>query len=283
MPDRVTIEAFGDPACPWDFAAEGARLKLMWRHGEALEWVHRMVGLSRTRDEYAERGRTLRYLSESRQAIARAYGAVIDPTPASRHVATADACRAVVAVRTHAPAHTALFLRHLRVLGMSRRRYIDEPETHDEAARLAGLEPGELRGWIDDDAVARALEADFAAARDPDAASLAMPERLTRTPEGRWRYTCPSYVMRRGDATLAAPGFQPARVYEALVANLAPGHAPRPLPDDPADVVAWAPHPLSTAEIATVMEQPPSFVREALGRAGARFEAVANDGYWHRG
>ncbi len=65
----VHIEAFGDPACPWDFSSEPARLRLLWRYGDRLRFDHRMVGLSSGPDEYAARGVTLQMLSSGREMI----------------------------------------------------------------------------------------------------------------------------------------------------------------------------------------------------------------------
>ena len=279
----VRIEAFGDPGCPWDFAAEGARLKLRWLHGDALTWQHRMVGLSRTVNDYPSRGITLEDLAESRRAIAERHGVPIDAAPGTRYQATAVACLAVVAVRDRAPDHVDAFLRALRVSCQSRRKMVDEPATLDAAAAAAGLDADDVRAWTAEPAARDALERDMADAREPDAASRAMPDRLVRTPDGALRLTCPSYRVHGPAGSLSAPGFQPARVYEALVANAAPGLVPRPLPGTADDVMEWAPYPLSTAEVAGVMEVPLPAARAALVRSSARFQPVANDGYWSPG
>lgn len=276
----MRIEAFGDPGCPYDFAAEGARLKLRWLYGDALAWEHRMVVLSRTVDEYPSRGVTLEDLAASRRSIAERHGVPIDAALGSRFQATAVACLAVVAVRGHAPDRLDAFLRALRVLCLSRRKLVDEPATLDAAADAAGLDGADVRAWASEPATRDALERDAADARAPDAASLAMPARLFRTPGGALRLTCPSYRVHGPVGTLSAPGHQPARVYEALVANAAPGLAPRPLPEAADDVVAWAPYPVATAEVADVMEVPLPAARAALVRSSARFQPVANDGYW---
>ena len=52
---------------------------------------------------------------------------------------------------------------------------------------------------------------------------------------------------------------------------------------DPAsvdDVLAWAPYPLATAEIAAVCDREIPDVRVELARSGARFDPVGADGYW---
>jgi hypothetical protein len=56
--------------------------------------------------------------------------------------------------------------------------------------------------------------------------------------------------------------------------------APRADPADVAEVLAWAPHPLATVEVAAICRRA---VREELESSGARFEAVDGDGYWSLG
>jgi len=276
----VLIDAFGDPACPWDFSAEGARLRLRWRYGDALHWRPRMVGLSSTPDEYSRRGVALGDLIRGRTAIRDRFGMPIDTSPASRFAVTVVACRAVVAVRRHAPDFVDAFLRALRVAAMSTPAQIDDPATIAEAARTAGLSADEVAAWSVEPETDQELAQDMADARNPGAAALALRERLAMTIDGIWRYTCPSYRFTRGGLTLDAPGFQPARVYEVLVANLAPEITPRPEPRRIEDVLAWAPYPLATAELAVIMETDVATVRRRLAESGAQPAPVANDAYW---
>lgn len=278
-PSRIVVDAFGDPACPWDFAADAARLRLEWRYGPHLEWRRHMVVLSRDDGEYARRGISVEDLAEGRRIIRDRSGMPIDVSPAARHLSTIVPCRAVVAVRLHVPDREEVFLRRLRVLAMSERRMIDEDETLHRAAADCGISPDDLDRWSADPGVEAALTTDMRLARAPHDAALAMRERLALTPEGRWRYTCPSYAITVGDRTLDAPGYQPARVYEVLVANLAPRVSPRADPSRVEEVLAWARYPLATAEVATIMERPPEEVRPLL-RAAAREIPAGGDAYW---
>ena len=194
-------------------------------------------------------------------------------------MATIVACRAVVAARIHAPAHEERLLRRLRVLGMSHRMMIDEPQTLARAAGESGLDADALVEWMRDDRVERAMRDDMAAARSPSPAALAMRERLAQTPEGVWRYTCPSWEMTAAGARIDAPGFQPARVYEVALANLAPDVDLRPTPDDVTQVLAWAPYPLATVEVAAICEIPPTEARRQL-TSTATEHPIAGDAYW---
>lgn len=279
----VHIEAFGDPACPWDFSSEGARLRLRWRYGDALAWEYRMVGLSSTTDEYARRGYVPADLARGRTMIRDRFGMPIDTAPADRFAVTIVACRAVVGVRRQAPESVEAFLRALRVAGLSTGAELDDPATISGAALTAGLDPVDVAEWSRAPETERELARDMADARAPAPVAMAMRERLATTIDGVWRYTCPSYRFRRGDVTLEAPGFQPARVYEVLVANLAPDLTPRPEPRAVEDVLAWAPYPLATVEVAAVMEVGVEAARDLLVASRAVASAVANDAYWSLG
>lgn len=279
----VHIDAFGDAACPWDFSAEPARLRLLWRYGAHLEFRHRMVGLSSSPDEYAARGITTAHLAAGREMLGARFGMPIVTTEPERHLVTVTACRAVVGVRLRDPEGAARLLRRLRVLGMSEGLLIDEPETIARAAEEAGLAPKDVAMWADSLATAEALAADMAEARSPAPPALAMTERLARTADGGWRYTCPSYIITAGGRRLDSPGFQPARVYEVLVANVAPEIVPRPEPRGVAEVLEWAPYPLATAEIAGIMEVPVDTARRLLAEAGALAHPAAGDAYWSAG
>lgn len=280
---NIHIDLYGDPACPWDFSAEGARLRLRWRYGDAIVWEHRMVGLSSTPDEYARRGVSVTDLARGRASIRDRFGMPIDTTPATRFAVTVVACRAVVGVRRRAPGSVDAFLRALRVAAMSTPSEVDEPETIAGAAVVAGLDPDTVAAWAAEPGTDQELARDMADARTPSPAAIALRERLATTLDGTWRYTCPSYRIARGPTVLDAPGFQPARVYEVLIANLAPNLVPRPDPSDAAAVVAWAPYPLATAEIAVIMESDADTVRRQLVAAGAHAKPMANDAYWSPG
>lgn len=279
----IHIDAFGDPACPWDFSSEPYRLRLLWRYGAHLDIRHRMIGLSSSPNEYASRGVTTADIAAARDMIRGRYGMPLHTAEAPRHIATVVACRAVVGARLRDPDGAARLLRRLRILGLSEALLIDEPETIARAAEEAGLSAKDVAAWAEEPDTAEALAVDMAEARSPAPPALAMPERLARTPEGGWRYTAPSYAITCGDVRLDSPGFQPARVYEVLVANVAPQVAPRPGPQGVGEVLEWAPYPLATAEVAGIMEVPVDTARRLLAEAGATAHPAAGDAYWSAG
>ena len=279
----LRIDHFTDPACPWAFSAEPARLRLLWLYGDQIEWRPRMVVLSRSPEEYLEKGFTPELMSEGMADIQRRFGMPIDPRPRPRMVATVNACRAVVAARIHFPDREEALLRRLRVHAMAGDLF-DEPRVIARAASEAGIdEMSLLRAWRDDPEVDRRLEADASAARRPTPAALALDHKLAPAGEGR-RYTCPSYEIARLDtgARFDIPGFQPVAVYEAAIANLDPQLERRPLPGSVEEVLAWAGEPLATAEVAAICEIDHVQARTELARIATE-DAVGPDGWWTLG
>ena len=118
-------------------------------------------------------------------------------------------------------------------------------------------------------------------ARDPTAAALALTHKLAATPDGGWRYTCPSLELRSADGdAFSAPGFQSSLAYETALANVEPGLERRPEPDDVTEVHAWAGVPLATMEVAEVCGSSRDEARERLETAGAVEEPVGRDAFW---
>ncbi len=274
------IRHFTDPGCPFAFSAEPARLKLRWLFGDQLEWEDRMVVLARSRDHYAAKGFTPEKQSASFRRLQREHGMPIDPVEREAIGATEPACRAVVAARLHAPDRSEQLLRRLRVRYMAS-GMLDDPELIATAARDAGLDPEELRGWMEGDDVAAALEEDVGLARQPAERALALDGKLADAGDGR-RYTCPSYELGRTDGrgpTLAVPGFQPFAAYEVVLANLAPELKRRPAAEEPGEVLEWAGTPLASVEVAAILESGRDEARERLSRVAAE-EPVGAEGWW---
>src|SRR5919199_5264850 len=193
----IEITHFTDPACPFAFSAEPVRYRLRWHYGEQLVWRTRLIVLTLEPGE-AEK------LAEGAPGLQRRYGMPIDPRPYARPASSEPACRAFVAARRHAPDRAEALLRRLRVRVMLG-GLLDDPALVDAAAADAGIDPAALADWCASDAVAAALEADAARARDPLPAARALDHKLGGPREQR-RYTAPSYVI----GGRAGPGVHPA-------------------------------------------------------------------------
>jgi predicted DsbA family dithiol-disulfide isomerase len=269
----VAITLFTDPACPFAFSAEPQRLRLRWHYGEGLEWRTRMIVLTREEGE-AEK------LAEGAPGLQRKFGMPIEPAPYLRPASSEPACRAVVAARLNAPEREDGLLRALRVRTMAG-GLLDDPALIDAAATDAGIDPGDLAGWVASEETGAALEADAAAARSPAPAARALDHKLGG-PAGERRYTTPTYEFRKSaGATIVVPGFTPVEAYEVAVANLAPELERRPTPEDVGELLDWAPYPLATAEVMAITGLGPGHARAALARVGEPIPTGA-DFYWRR-
>ena len=268
----LEVTLFTDPACPFAFSAEPARLRLAWHYGDQLRWRTTMIVLTHEAGE-AEK------LAGGAPTLQRLYGMPIDPAPYSRPASSEPACRAVVAARLNAPEAEAPLLRRLRVRTMLG-GLLDDPSLLAAAASDVGLDPATVEAWCASAEVERALQADIEAARSPSPAARALDHKLGGPPEQR-RYTAPSYEIRRdadGPAT-TLPGFHPVEAYEAAIANLAPELPRRGKPESVAEVLAWADHPLATAEVAAIAQLNATQARVELGRV-ARPTPAGADFYW---
>jgi len=275
----VHVREFTDPACPFAFSAEPAIWRLQWLYGHGLDWEKRVVVLSESPADYDRRGFTVEKQSEGLKMLQQKYGMPIDWRLRPRMTGTVHACRAIVATRLHQPEDEWRILRAFRVRHMAA-QMIDEPATIDAAARDAGIEPAELRRWLDDPAVEEALREDIRLARRPSSASLAQVHKLASTDDGGNRYTCPSVEITGPDGRRAdIPGFQPVEVYETAIANLAPELERRGAPESVEQVLAWAEVPLATMEVAAVMGIEAADARAELARVAAE-TPVGADGYW---
>jgi predicted DsbA family dithiol-disulfide isomerase len=276
----ITITHFTDPGCPFAWSAEPARRRLQWLYGDQLEWPLRMVGLTERPEDYIDKGFTPERQSSSFARLGDAYGMPMDTSLRPRMAATVPACRAVVAVRRHAPEREAAMLRSLRVLHFAG-ALLDDPVTLAAAARRAGVDSTDLENWLAEPETEALLAKDLAQARTPTPAALALSHKLASTGDGGYRYTCPSYEFVRGadGAALSVPGFQPTLAYEVAIANLAPELTRREDPDSVAEVLEWAGEPLATAEVAAICEIELDEAREQLGRVAAE-EHIGSDGLW---
>lgn len=268
---QLDVVLFTDPACPFAFSAEPIRMRLRWHYGDQLAWRTRMIVLTLEPGE-AEK------LAEGAPGLQRRYRMPIDPAPYARPASSEPACRAVVAVRLHAPASEGPLLRRLRVRAMLG-GLLDDPELLTAAAADVGLDEQELRRWSTASDVEEALQADIAAARSPTCAARALDHKLGG-PRNERRYTAPSYELAGDDGrTMSIPGFNPVETYEAAIANLEPKLRRRPKPDSIEELLDWAAEPLATAEVALVMQLDHDAALEGLRRVAQPTVAGA-DFYW---
>jgi|SRR5579875_3761025 len=280
--EPVSITIYTDPGCPFGFSAQRQELQLDWHYGHGVRILRRMIVLSERRASFEERGLRAEMIQANARRLRSAYGMPMRTDPPEHLIATIDACRAYVGARIHEPERADLLLRCLRRRAFSDGEALDEPQTIRAAARDAGIEPAAIDAWADDPLVARELDQDMAAARAPLPEALALPHRLSRS-DGGLRYSTASAVFERGDRRVVMPGFQPFAVYEVALANVACDLRRKDAPQSVEEILAWAPYPLATAEVAELRAISIQQAADELAQAGALLREAAGDGYWTAG
>lgn len=276
----IQITEYTDPACPFAWSAEPSRRRIEWLYGDQIELRPRMVGLHETGEAMAEKGMTTEMLARGAARLAAAHHMPMDTGERPRLAGSVPACRAVVAVRLHAPDRERAMLRALRVLNFAG-QLLDEDATLRRAAERARVDPDDLERWLAEPETNTALRGDMRAARAPTPEAVALPGKLARDPDSKagYRYTCPSWELVHDGRTATVPGFQPTAAYEVTIANLAPELTRREDPADVTEVLLWADEPLASAEVAAVCGLDLDDAREQLGRVAAE-EHIGADGLW---
>jgi hypothetical protein len=203
------------------------------------------------------------------------YGMPMAVRPLPRVPATISTCRVYVGARREDPERAFELLRAMRRRRYSERQPLDETETLYGAADDAGVSREAVDRWLAHEAVETELRADMADARSPLPEALALPHKLSNG-----RYSTASAVYEHEGRRIVSPGFQPFAVHEVAVASLAPEIERRPPPETVSELLAWAPYPLATAEVAELRGIDREAARRELEEAGATFAASAQDGYW---
>ena len=274
---KVTL--YTDPGCPFGFNAQRQELQLMWHYGHATEIERRMIVLTETTVSFEERGMSPDMIARVRERLSAMYGMPMGSEAATEAPATIDACRAYVGARMYAPDRSLALLRALRRRAHSDQQRLDDIATLHAAAGDAGIDRAAIDAWLADPEVEAALRADMAATRDPLPEARALAYKLSKS-DGGLRYSTSSAVFEHDGRRVVAAGFQPFAVYEVAMASVAPDVERRDAPASVAEVLAWAPFPLATAEVAELRGIDRDQARGELAQAGASFTPSANDGYW---
>ena len=277
--ERVKVTIYTDPGCPFGFNAQRQEAQLLWHYGEGLDITRRMIVLNEKSATFEDIGLSREMVAGNAKRLRSTYGVPMLTEPPDRLAATIVACRAYVGARIDDPARADLLLRSLRRHAFSYGQPLDALDTIHGAAHDAHIDPDMVDAWLSDGRVEQALREDMAATRSPAPEALALAHRLSRSQNGL-RYSTASAVFEHGDRRMVMPGFQPFAVYEVVVANVAPELERRPAPQTVEEVLAWAPYPLATAEVAELRGIALDHAREELQGAGATLTEAAGDGYW---
>jgi predicted DsbA family dithiol-disulfide isomerase len=252
IPMPIEVTYFSDPGCPWAYSVSPALTVLRWRYGDQLEWRLVTIGLTERAEQYVERGYTPARSARGYMWFRR-YGMPFATEPRPRMVATARACRAIVATRLSFPGREFAAFRALQFAWFTTPLVLDEDEQIAIAlGRVPALDAGAVIARLDDPDVTEAYEQDKAAARTAAGSATALQGKAAAT-DGPVRYTAPSLIFTANGVRLEAGGFQTTEAYDVLVANLDPALERTAPPDDLLPVLERFPDGLTTQEVAAVM------------------------------
>jgi protein-disulfide isomerase-like protein with CxxC motif len=242
---------YTDPGCPWAYSANPALRVLEWRFRDQLSWRLVMIGLREEASEAAIRS------FDGERSLARwhgfeeRYGMPFATVPKSRPSGTGRGCRAVVAAGIDAPGSEWAVLRALQLAYFTTELLLDDVESIGRTlSRLPGADG--LAARVDDADVIAEYERQRAETRSAEGTPAHAQDKTTGS-DGLVRYTAPSVLIRRGDETAYAGGWQPLLAYDTLLANVAPELERAAPPEAPEPLLAFFPGGLTTAEVALLL------------------------------
>ncbi len=290
----IDVTYFNDPGCPWGYSVSPALAVLRWRYGSQLRWRLVTIGLAESAERYVQSGYTPTRSTQGQLMFRARYGMPFLLAPRARVLATARACRAIVATRLLFPGRELEALRALQLGWFTTTLPLDEDE--GIALALAGVEGVDVEAVaaaIDDARVIEAYEADKRETRQAEGGPTHFQGKARQT-DGPVRYSAPSLVFAADAGTdrerrLEAGGFQTIEAYDVLIANLDHTLRREPPPDSPLAALEGLPGGLVTQEVAAIMAQgnnPPDRAAaeraliELVGDGRARRTPLGDDALW---
>jgi protein-disulfide isomerase-like protein with CxxC motif len=286
----ITATLYSDPACPWAYSEAPALRVIEWRYGDQLEWRLVLIGLSEDTSRAAAQGYTPTASAIGRLAFRDRYGMPFTSVPKARLAASSRACRAVIAARLLWPGSEWRVFRALQLENFTGPLLLDDDDQLRAAlAGVAEIDADLVVAEIESPAVLAAYAADKAQARTAAGTPTELQGKARQT-DGPVRYSAPSLVFEsRSGLRLEAGGFQPVEAYDVLIANLDPTLHRREPPSDPAPLLEYFRHGLTTQEVAALMaggNDPPDrnaakvALLELVGAGAARARQLADDVLW---
>ncbi len=286
---KIDVTLFNDPGCPWGYSESPALAVLRWRYGTQLSWRLVTIGLAESTERYAQAGYTPARMSAGQIMFRERYGMPFAVAPRTRVLATARACRAIVAARLLDPAREFAALRALQFAWFNTALLLDEDADLAQALEaVAGLDVQAVIGALEDPRVSEAYEADKLETRQAEGGPTHFQGKARQT-DGPVRYSAPSLVFTAGERRLEAGGFQTIEAYDVLIANLDPTLRREPPPASPLAALERFPDGLATQEVAAIMaagNDPPDRAAaeraliELLGAGAARRTPLGDDALW---
>jgi protein-disulfide isomerase-like protein with CxxC motif len=286
---EIEVTYFNDPGCPWGYSVNPALAALRWRYGEQLRWRLVTIGLAESVERYIEHGYTPARASMGHMVYRERYGMPFAIAPRARVIATARACRAIVATRLLYPGRELEALRALQFAWFTTTLLLDEDGDIAKALeRVEGLDAQAVVAALDEERVSEAYQADKRETREAEGGPTHFQGKARQT-DGPVRYSAPSLIFTAGERRLEAGGFQTVEAYDVLVANLDPTLDREAPPENPLPALERCPQGLVTQEVAAVTAQgnnPPDragaerALLELVGDGRARRTALGDDALW---
>ncbi len=284
----IEITHFTDPGCPWAYSASPALAVLRWRYADQLSWRLVTIGLTESAEQYTSRGYTPVRAAHGYMRYRR-FGMPLATAPRARIAGTARACRAIVATRLLDPQREHEVFRALQFGWFTSTLVLDDPADIATALqRVPRLDAKAIVGALDDEEVSGAYEADRALARTAAGTPTEFQGKAAQS-DGPVRYTAPSLILRAGERTLEAGGFQPVQAYDVAIANLDTTLHREAPPESPLAALQRFPEGLVTQEVAAIMtagnDDPDragaeSALIELVGEGSVQRVALGDDALW---
>jgi protein-disulfide isomerase-like protein with CxxC motif len=286
---EIDVTHFTDAGCPWAYSASPAIAVLRWRYRQQLDWRIVTIGLSEDPQAYVDRGYTATRMALTSAAFRR-YGMPFQAEPRTRVMATARACRTIVATRLLDPDREAAVHRALQLAWFTSTLLLDDDADIAQALqRVEGLDVAAVIAAIDEQRTIDGYEADKQETRTADGGPTHFQGKARQT-DGPVRFSAPSLVFAHADGRrLEAGGFQPVEVYDVLIANLDPTLERQPPAEDPREALELFPDGLVTQEIAAIMapnnvpadrDTAERELIELLGAGEVRRESLGDGALW---
>jgi protein-disulfide isomerase-like protein with CxxC motif len=291
---KIDVTLFNDPGCPWGYSESPALAVLRWRYGSQLQWRLVTIGLAESTERYEQAGYTPSRMAAGHIMFRSRYGMPFALAPRKRVLATARACRAIVATRLLYPGRELAVLRALQLAWFNTTLMLDEdPDIAQALQSVPELDVEAILAALDDPRVGDAYEADKRETREAEGGPTHFQGKARQT-DGPVRYSAPSLVFQVGDPAnggrrLEAGGFQTIEAYDVLIANLDPTLQREPPPESPLAALERFPDGLVTQEVAAIMaagNDPPDRAAaeralvEPLGAGSARRTPLGDDALW---
>lgn len=289
MAASIDVTCFTDPGCPWAYSENPALAVLNWRYGAQLRWRLVMIGLMEDPSGYVERGYTPARAAQGYARFRDRYGMPFAVAPRARVLATARACRAIVAARAIAPDRELAVLRAMQFGWFASTLLLDQDGDIAKAlAEVPRLDAHAVVAAIEDPQVISAYQADKDETRRAEGGPTHFQGKARQT-DGPVRFSAPSLIFASGERKIEAGGFQPVEAYDLAIANLDTSLDRREPPESPLPALQGFPDGLVTQEVAAIMapnNTPPdkaaaeAALIELVGEGSVRRVPLGNDALW---